>query len=64
LSGDLGIPGKKAEKYLLGVGCKLEPASAAEVHAYSNNKQVSSRSAKKAVLKAPIKFPKMSLRGN
>ncbi|KAJ2350422.1 DNA-directed RNA polymerase I subunit rpa49 [Coemansia erecta] len=63
LAGDLGIPGKKAEKFLAGVGCKLEVVSAAEVAAQTMNKRTASRSGKKAVLQAPIKFPKASLRG-
>ncbi|KAJ2172064.1 DNA-directed RNA polymerase I subunit rpa49 [Coemansia sp. RSA 551] len=64
LAGDLGIPGKKAEKFLASVGCKLETVTAAEVAAQTLNKRTASRSGKKAVLKGPIKFPKASLRGN
>ncbi|KAJ2850077.1 DNA-directed RNA polymerase I subunit rpa49 [Coemansia brasiliensis] len=62
LAGDLGIQGKKAEKYLASVGCKLEAVSAAEIAARTSNKRSVSRSGKKAVLKAPIQFPKPSLR--
>ncbi|KAJ2666197.1 DNA-directed RNA polymerase I subunit rpa49 [Coemansia sp. RSA 1199] len=64
LAGDLGIPGKKAEKFLASVGCKLEAVTAAEVAAQTLNKRTASRSGKKAVLQGPIKFPKASLRGN
>ncbi|KAJ2626222.1 DNA-directed RNA polymerase I subunit rpa49 [Coemansia sp. RSA 1290] len=62
LAGDLGIQGKKAERYLASVGCKLEAVSASEIAAHTSNKRSASRSGKKAVLKAPIQFPKPSLR--
>ncbi|KAJ1793984.1 DNA-directed RNA polymerase I subunit rpa49 [Coemansia sp. RSA 2399] len=60
LSADLGIPAKKAEKFLTSVGCKLEPASADEIAACVLNKRSRAGSSKKAVLKAPIEFPKHS----
>ncbi|KAJ2542818.1 DNA-directed RNA polymerase I subunit rpa49, partial [Coemansia sp. RSA 1933] len=61
MSADLGIPVKKAEQYLTSVGCKLEKASAEEVAACVLNKRAKTSNFKKAVLKAPIEFPKQSL---
>ncbi|KAJ1990295.1 DNA-directed RNA polymerase I subunit rpa49 [Coemansia spiralis] len=60
MAADLGIAGKKAEKYLESVGCKLESASSDEIAAHVLNKRARSGPSKKAVLKAPIKFPKTS----
>ncbi|KAJ1667033.1 DNA-directed RNA polymerase I subunit rpa49 [Coemansia sp. RSA 1813] len=60
LSADLGIPAKRAEKFLFSVGCKLEAASADEIAACVLNKRSRAGSSKKAVLKAPIEFPKHS----
>ncbi|KAI8323044.1 RNA polymerase I associated factor, A49-like protein [Martensiomyces pterosporus] len=64
MAADLGIPSKKAEKYLESVGCKMEPVSAEELAKHTFNKRARSGTAKKAVLKAPITFPKAKLRGN
>ncbi|KAJ2079771.1 DNA-directed RNA polymerase I subunit rpa49 [Coemansia sp. RSA 988] len=60
LAADLSIPSKKAEKYLASVGCKLESVTAGEISAQTMNKLVRSGAGKKALLKAPIKFPKAS----
>ncbi|KAJ2789301.1 DNA-directed RNA polymerase I subunit rpa49, partial [Coemansia guatemalensis] len=60
LAAELSIASKKAEKYLSSVGCKLEAATAAEIAAQTMSKMVRAGAGKKALLKAPIKFPKAS----
>ncbi|PIA13746.1 RNA polymerase I associated factor, A49-like protein [Coemansia reversa NRRL 1564] len=60
LAADLSIPNKKAESYLASVGCKLEAATAGEISAHTVSKRVRTNAGKKALLKAPIKFPKAS----
>lgn len=62
MAADLGIPGKKAEKYLQGVGCKLEAADGSQL-ANKQRPRKKQMGVKKAVLKAPVKFPKPSRRG-
>ncbi|KAJ2227528.1 DNA-directed RNA polymerase I subunit rpa49 [Coemansia sp. RSA 1722] len=62
MAADLGIPSKKAEKYLQNVGCKLEAVTADEVAKHTFGKRAKMGSSKKAVLIAPIKFPKPGLR--
>ncbi|KAJ1961342.1 DNA-directed RNA polymerase I subunit rpa49 [Dipsacomyces acuminosporus] len=63
MAADLGIPSKKAEKYLESVGCKLETVTADEIAKHTFSKRARVGVAKKAVLKAPISFPKAKLRG-
>ncbi|KAJ1892809.1 DNA-directed RNA polymerase I subunit rpa49, partial [Kickxella alabastrina] len=64
LAADLNIPGKKAETYFQNVGCKLEAASAADIAANTYSKRPRSGGNKIAILKAPVQFPKASLRGS
>ncbi|KAJ1949826.1 DNA-directed RNA polymerase I subunit rpa49, partial [Linderina pennispora] len=52
MAADLGMPTKKAEKYLESVGCKLEAASKEEIARFSSGKRATG-APKKAVLKAP-----------
>ncbi|KAJ2516046.1 DNA-directed RNA polymerase I subunit rpa49 [Coemansia sp. RSA 2049] len=61
LSADLGLPIRKAEKFLTSVGCKLEVASADEIATCVMSKRPKAGASKKAVLKAPIEFPKQSM---
>ncbi|KAJ2158686.1 DNA-directed RNA polymerase I subunit rpa49 [Coemansia sp. RSA 552] len=63
LAADLGLPSRKAEQYLLSVGCKMEAASKSEIEALSLGKRGQATKGKKAVLRAPVQFPKASLRG-
>ncbi|KAJ2719543.1 DNA-directed RNA polymerase I subunit rpa49 [Coemansia sp. Benny D115] len=62
MGADLSMSNKKAESYLRNVGCKMEPASAEEVKMNTFSKRVKVTSLKKAVLKAPIEFPTLSMR--
>ncbi|KAJ1646369.1 DNA-directed RNA polymerase I subunit rpa49 [Coemansia asiatica] len=62
MAADLGIPSKKAEKYLQNVGCKIETVSADEIAKHTFGKRAKLGASKKAVLIAPIKFPKPGLR--
>ncbi|KAJ1884363.1 hypothetical protein LPJ71_009744, partial [Coemansia sp. S17] len=52
---------RTAMRYLGSVGCKMEALSSSGDAATKGRKAASSN--KKAVLKAPIKFPKANLRG-
>ncbi|KAJ2713493.1 DNA-directed RNA polymerase I subunit rpa49 [Coemansia spiralis] len=63
LAADLGIPAKKAEKYLASVGCKIEPAHASEMAMNVMSRRARPGPGKKAILKAPVKFPKAPRRG-
>ncbi|KAJ1932602.1 DNA-directed RNA polymerase I subunit rpa49 [Linderina macrospora] len=58
MAADLGMPTKKAEQYLMSVGCKLEAASKEEVAKFSSSGKRGQAVPKKAVLKAPVAFPK------
>ncbi|KAJ1730019.1 DNA-directed RNA polymerase I subunit rpa49 [Coemansia biformis] len=63
LSADLGIPSKKAEKYLASVGCKIEAAHASEMAMNVMSRRARPGPGRKAILKAPVKFPKAPQRG-
>ncbi|KAJ2354700.1 DNA-directed RNA polymerase I subunit rpa49 [Coemansia sp. RSA 2611] len=56
VAADLGLPIRETNS----VGCKLEPISSSD--AASKGRKAAAAS-KKAVLKAPVKFPKANLRG-
>ncbi|KAJ2493145.1 DNA-directed RNA polymerase I subunit rpa49 [Coemansia sp. RSA 2050] len=60
VAADLGLPIRETNRYLESVGCKLEPIGSSD--AATKGRKLAAGS-KKAVLKAPIKFPKASLRG-
>ncbi|KAJ1811594.1 DNA-directed RNA polymerase I subunit rpa49, partial [Coemansia sp. RSA 2599] len=62
MAADLGIPSKKAEKYLQNVGCKIEAVTVDEIAKHTFGKRAKIGASKKAVLMAPIKFPKPGLR--
>ncbi|KAJ2777926.1 DNA-directed RNA polymerase I subunit rpa49 [Coemansia interrupta] len=64
MAADLGISSKQAEKYFANVGCKLEAVSSDELAKHTFGKRARAGASKKAVLVAPIKFPKASLRRN
>ncbi|KAJ2808581.1 DNA-directed RNA polymerase I subunit rpa49 [Coemansia furcata] len=61
VASDLGMEIRATTRYLQSVGCKLEPISGSDV-ATKGRKMAAAN--KKAVLKAPIKFPKVNMRGN
>ncbi|KAJ2036333.1 DNA-directed RNA polymerase I subunit rpa49 [Coemansia sp. S16] len=61
VAADLGMEVRTAMRYLGSVGCKMEALSSSGDAATKSRKAASSN--KKAVLKAPIKFPKANLRG-
>ncbi|KAJ1850158.1 DNA-directed RNA polymerase I subunit rpa49, partial [Coemansia sp. RSA 2703] len=58
MAADMGIPSKQAEKYFANVGCKLEAVSSDELAKHTFGKRARAGASKKAVLIAPIKFPK------
>ncbi|KAJ1672134.1 DNA-directed RNA polymerase I subunit rpa49 [Coemansia sp. RSA 25] len=60
VAADLGLDTRTTIRYLQSVGCKMEAISGNDA---ANKGRRLAASSKKAVLKAPIKFPKASLRG-
>ncbi|KAJ2747921.1 DNA-directed RNA polymerase I subunit rpa49 [Coemansia sp. BCRC 34301] len=60
IASDLGLDTRTTFRYLQSVGCKMEAIAGNDA---ANKGRRLAASNKKAVLKAPIKFPKASLRG-
>ncbi|KAJ2007523.1 DNA-directed RNA polymerase I subunit rpa49 [Coemansia sp. RSA 2322] len=59
VAADLALDTRKTTKYLESVGCKMEPVGGAA----SKGAKKSQANSRRAVLRAPIQFPKASLRG-